>query len=585
MRLPHLIALCAALLAASPAFADERILDFSSAVVVQPDGALDVEEKILVRAENVAINHGIFRDFPTRYRGRAGSRVRVAFKLIETRRDGLPEPSATEAISNGLRIRIGSADTTIPPGEHLYAVHYRTDRQIGRFADYDELYWNVTGNGWDFPIDQASVRITLPGPAKFGQRAVYTGPQGSTDSYGRVVEERPGEIAFQTTAPLGPHEGFTVAVAWPKGVIAAETSGDRARNWLADNGPTMVGTLALLGLLGYYFYAWKRVGRGPLAGTVVPIFSPPDDLTPAAMRYVWKMKADNRSFAAALVDMGVRGHIKLVEKDGGWLSSDTTTIERTPATDSLPAGEQALSSALFAGDDAIEMDKKNHGRFSAALNGLSEQLKEAYEGRLFLRNWSWSLIGLALFVAAMGLTALTLLLAEGTIDPAVIGGNVLPLLLPLLALPFVVSAFAWMAAPTKEGRGVLDRIAGFRQYLSIAERNRLDRMTAPADTLDRFERFLPYAIALGVETQWAKRFQSQLAAAAAAAQQGGAAQGFAWYSGSSNPWDNPGGFARDMGSSLSSAISSASAAPGSSSGSGGGGSSGGGGGGGGGGGW
>jgi len=629
------IALAATLfIAASPAAADERILNFHSAVAVQLDGALDVEETIRVRAENVAINHGIFRDFPTRYRSRRGGRVRVNFKLIETRRDGQLEPSATEAISNGVRIRIGSADATVPPGEHLYTIRYRTDRQIGRFSDYDELYWNVTGNGWDFPIEQASVRITLPRAVKFRQRAVYTGPQGSTQSNGKVVAERPGEILFRALAPLGPHEGFTVAVAWTKGVIAGETRDDRARWWLADHGPTLVGALALLGLLGYYFYAWKRVGRGPLAGTVVPIFSPPDDLTPAAMRYVWKMKADNRSFAAALVDMGVRGHIKLVEKDGGWLSGDTTTIERTSAADPLPAAEQALATALFAGDEAVVMDKENHGRFSAALHGLSKELKDAYEGKLFLRNWSWALVGLGLFLGALWLVALALLVAEGEsggamaatgAGAALVGllcflagrrsatggrcaltaiavlamivaavltlpmlplvlasGRFVPLLLPLLALPFVVSAFAWMAAPTKEGRGVLDRIAGFRQYLSIAERNRLDRMTAPADTLERFERFLPYAIALGVETRWAERFQSQLAAAAAA--QGGA-QGFAWYSGSHSPWDNPGGFAHQMGSSLSSAISSASTAPGSSSGSGGGGSSGGGGGGGGGGGW
>ena len=127
---------------------------------------------------------------------------------------------------------------------------------------------------------------------------------------------------------------------------------------------------------------------------------------------------------------------------------------------------------------------------------------------------------------------------------------------------------------------MLDRIAGFKQYLSITERERLDRMTAPKDTPEMFERYLPYAIALGVENRWADRFAGVLAAAAAQGQ-----QGFGWYSGSSSPWDNPGRFANSVGSSLSSAISSASTAPGSSSGSGGGGSSGGGGGGGGGGGW
>ena len=163
---------------------------------------------------------------------------------------------------------------------------------------------------------------------------------------------------------------------------------------------------------------------------------------------------------------------------------------------------------------------------------------------------------------------------------AMASGWWLPLLLPALALPLVISAFWWVSAPTIEGRAVLDHIAGFKQYLSITERERLDRMTPPKDTPELFEKYLPYAIALGVENHWATRFAGVLAAAAARGQ-----HGFVWYSGSSSPWNNPTGFADSVGSSLSSTISSASTAPGSSSGSGGGGSSGGGGGGGGGGGW
>jgi uncharacterized membrane protein len=159
-------------------------------------------------------------------------------------------------------------------------------------------------------------------------------------------------------------------------------------------------------------------------------------------------------------------------------------------------------------------------------------------------------------------------------------GWILPLALPLLGLPLAISAFWWIAAPTREGRQVLDRIAGFRQYLSIAEGERLDRMTPPKDTPELFERYLPYAIALGVENRWAERFEGVLAAAAAEGR-----QQFGWYSGSNSPWSNPTGFVGSVGSSLASAVSSASTAPGSSSGSGGGGSSGGGGGGGGGGGW
>jgi len=163
---------------------------------------------------------------------------------------------------------------------------------------------------------------------------------------------------------------------------------------------------------------------------------------------------------------------------------------------------------------------------------------------------------------------------------ALISGWFAPMLFPALALPLVVSAFFWIAAPTREGRAVLDRIGGFKQYLSITERERLDRMNPPQDTPELFERYLPYAIALGVENRWAERFAGILAAASAQGQ-----QGFGWYSGSNSPWHNPGSFVSTVGSSLASTISSASTAPGSSSGSGGGGFSGGGGGGGGGGGW
>jgi uncharacterized membrane protein YgcG len=303
-------------------------------------------------------------------------------------------------------------------------------------------------------------------------------------------------------------------------------------------------------------------------------------------------------------------------------------------TKPLSDEEEAALDCLCRPGEEIMMEQKNHTSFSAAKSSLSAILKTKYEGKLFKRNYGWAAAGLLLFFAALwfacaavvvavsgaaiwqigvvlgslvvaallwlafhdsaggkcllsivGLAAFLISSALGMpiLGEALNSGWILPLALPFLALPLVISAFWWIAAPTKEGRAVLDHIAGFKQYLSITERERLDRMTPvhpPPDTPEVFEKYLPFAIALGVENHWADRFQSVLAAAAAQGQ-----QGFGWYSGSSNPWDNPTGFATAVGSSLSSTVSSASTAPGSSSGSGGGGSSGGGGGGGGGGGW
>ncbi len=618
-------------LAPVAAQADERILRYLSDVQIQKDSSLQVTEAINVRAEHDQINHGIYRDFPTHYRGRHGSQVRVGFSFERATLDGTPVPAEVEPFGNGVRIKVGDPEKYVDIGEHLYVLHYRTTRQIGRFADYDEIYWNATGNGWIFPIDIAEARIRLPEAAKFGQRAAYTGPQGSTASNAEVVEEKPGDILFRTTQPLAPYEGLTVAVAVPKGVVAEPTSSDLLANWLSDYGPPAVGLLSLLGLAGFYFVAWKRAGRDPRAGTVVPIFSPPDDLTPAGMRYVTKMASDNRVFAAALVDMGVKGHIRLIEEDGGWFARDKTRLDRVANPNPLPPEEEAALAQLAMSGESIMMEQKNHAKFSAAKKSLDEVLQKAYEGRLFNKNWGWAVAGLLLLllaiwmvsgaiVAALGLDVTMVLAPLGAAVTAALlflwvqtasavgkclvsllgfafaalaistgapilfqalqSGWWLPLAMPLLVVPLAISAFFWIDAPTKEGRQVLDRISGFKQYLSITERERLERTTAPQDTAEVFEKYLPYAIALGVENRWAERFAGVLAAAAASGQ-----QGFAWYSGSSNPWDNPAGFADSVGSSLASTISSASTAPGSSSGSGGGGSSGGGGGGGGGGGW
>jgi uncharacterized membrane protein YgcG len=619
------------LLAATAAKADERILRYLSDVQIQRDSSLEVTETIDVRAEHDRINHGIYRDFPTRYQGPHGSRVRIGFKFEGATLDGQPVAAATESVANGIRIKIGDADKLVDEGEHSYVLRYRATRELGRFKDFDELYWNATGNGWIFPIDEAEVRIRLPEPAKFSQRAAYTGPQGSTASNAEVIDDRPGEIAFRTTRPLEASEGLTVAAAFPKGVVGEPSSGSRLVDLLADYGPPLVGLLGLIGLLGFYYVAWTRAGRNPRAGPVVPIFSPPDGLTPAGMRYVTKMGSDNRAFAAALVDTGVKGHIRLIEADHGWLSGKKMRLERLQASSSLGAEEEAALDCLCRPGEEIVMEQKNHAEFQSAKTALNAVLKTEYEDKLFKRNIGWAAAGLLLFAAIFWLASASVAAATGglalwqagvvfgslavcallwlafhestigkcllslisfvafaiavvlgmpVIGTALNSGWWLPVVLPLLAVPLVVSAFWWIAAPTKEGRAVLDHIAGFKQYLSITERERLDRMTPPADTPELFERYLPYAIALGVENRWAERFAGVLAAAAAQGR-----QGFGWYSGSSSPWDNPGSFANAVGSSLSSTISSASTAPGSSSGSGGGGSSGGGGGGGGGGGW
>src|SRR4029077_11953439 len=168
--------LFAATMLSAPAVAQERILDFSSDIAVAPNGTLTVRETITVLSENNAIVHGIFRDFPTTHIDRQGNRSRVRFDVSEVRRDGQPEPYVVQSIENGKRVRIGYVDSAVPRGRHTYLIVYQTARQIGFFPDFDELYWNVTGNGWAFPMLAPAAIWPLPEPDATKRRAASTAP-------------------------------------------------------------------------------------------------------------------------------------------------------------------------------------------------------------------------------------------------------------------------------------------------------------------------------------------------------------------------------------------------------------------------
>lgn len=633
--------LAALLLALIPlaAHAEERIRDFHSDVRIAKDGTLTVTETITVVSEGVDIKRGIQRDFPTSYRNPLGQTTRVTFDVQSVTRDGNPEPYTMIGLSNGERVRIGQADVMLTPGDHVYVIAYRTSRQLRFDKAFDELYWNATGTGWTFPIDAASARLTLPSPAQFGKRAMYTGPQGATGPGNAVVsDEGPGFIAFRTNRPLAAGEGLTVAADFPKGVVDAPAATTKAAWWLRDWGPLLAGLVALAALLLYQLRAWWVAGRGPRAGTVVPLFAPPDGMSAAACRYVSRMGMDNRAFTAAIVESAVKRQLHIDKADGGWFASDTTTLSRTRGGQPLGPAEKEMLDALIATDTgSLELKQANHSTLQSARSALGGELDRQYLGTLYVKNSDWAvwgllgipvaMLGIAIVAALVGASvpgigffapvaglvailgifvcwrltqgqkgcllalvwiglvgcAIATLFAGFTSVIMALEGGAWAVLLPLLSVPVAILAFKWMYAPTADGRVVMDRIAGFKHYLGITEEERLDTLHPPEKTPELFEKYLPYAIALDVENRWADKFASVLAAAAATA---GGAAALSWYSGSGNAWDDPGGFASSIGDSLNSSVSSASTSPSSSgSGSSGGGSSGGGGGGGGGSGW
>jgi hypothetical protein len=404
--------------------------------------------------------------------------------------------------------------------------------------------------------------------------------------------------------------------------------------WLADNIALVIAVLGLIGVVAYYVFAWLRVGRDPPRGTVIPLFSAPDGMSAAAVRFVENMDFDNRVFTAAIIQLGVDRHLKLVDE------SSTTKLVKTTGGKPVDAASAAMEEKLFAGGSTLVLKQTNHQRLSEAKEALKKELSAAYVHKLFENNYGWSGIGFLLAAAVIVATAFAIgavfggdqrgSLLFGLLFPLlpfmfgigllwsgfsgsrrgwisiIVGGlvaagsvliglfvtwlsargvaDLVPAVASFILAFIAVLGFAWLKAPSVAGRAIMDRIEGLREYLGVAEEERLEFFNPPEKTPELFEKFLPYAVALDVENTWAKRFVAVLAAAGAAGAAAGAA--YAWYSGRHS---DPVAFADQLGNSLSQTISSASTAPGSSgggsSGSGGGGSSGGGGGGGGGSGW
>ncbi|NMG38837.1 DUF2207 domain-containing protein [Chelativorans sp. ZYF759] len=635
-----LVFILAGLAGVGSARAAEEIRAYHADIAIGADGTLEVVERIRVNVEGREIRRGIFRDIPLRFEDADGRLREAGLDITSVTRNGAAEPYTTERGSGMLRVRIGDADVLIPHGEHIYEIAYRSDRQIRFFEDHDELYWNVTGNGWDFPILEASAEVRLPGNAAASDVTYFTGALGSTEQ-AASAQRLDGGNRVRVTAerPLGPREGLTVVVAMQKGVVAEPSAAQERAWWLRDNAGMLAGIGGLLLVLAYYGWAWSRVGRDPPAGVMVPRWDPPDGISPALTNYI-----DRRGFrghgwealSAAVLNLAVRG---LVELDD--LGSDLT-IRRTgaPVRRDLPVGEAALIAHLGGAGDTLTVDKANGTRVQTMGTAFRNAIEKEHSSRFYRHNWGYVVGGLVLSAVSIGLMLVgggfdeeSIGLMIGMTIPAVVlsvfaislgkqmtqastlgariasivalafagfvcltlfGGFLIGYLMtsPDLSLPIAVGGlvmtnfvfFRLMGAPTPIGRKMMDGIAGLRQYLTFAEKDRMNMQGAPEMSPAHYERLLPYAVALGVEKPWSQAFQTWLAAAVAA----GAVAAYtapAWYRGSGLRADTIGSRLGALPASMASSFTASLPAPKSSSSGFSGGSSGGGGGGGGGGGW
>lgn len=562
------LAILLTLLLPSLVLGDERILDYHSDILVRQDGWIEVTETISVRSEGNAIRHGIYRDYPTRYKDRLGNYVEVDYEPGSVMRNGRSEDFHSDRQGNGVRTYFGSANRRLPAGEHRYVYRYHAGRMLDFFDSHDELYWNVTGLGWNFPINRASasLRFDFPLPPEALGVEAYTGSYGAVGKDYAATIHGSDSVSITTTRPLNPHEGLTVVVTWPKGFVV-EPGRLQKLGWvLSDNGNLLVALAGFMVLLSYYLLVWRLYGRDPDEGVIFPRYEPPGKFSPASLRYIEQMGYDDKTMTSAIVNLAVKGHLRIEsDKDGYELALSSPSNTRQP----LAAGEKVLLASLFRSGKRVQLDSKNHEILGEARRKHEASLKRDYASRYFRTN------------GAMNLPALLIVPATSVIALTMGSGPTIPVVAVIASMTAVIVVFAiLLKQPTGVGRKLLDEAAGFKDYLRIAEKDEMNLRNPPEKTPQLFERYLPFALALGVEQPWADRFAGVFASLHS---KGGASYHPSWYSGT---W-NSDRFSRTTSAvtkGLSTAVSSSVSAPGSSSGSGGG-FSGGGGGGGGGGGW
>ncbi|CDZ77545.1 hypothetical protein BN59_01828 [Legionella massiliensis] len=598
--------LCSFSLEATPV-----INSFDSLIYVRPNSDLLVQEQINITTDGKSIQHGIYRDFPTRYQT-PNRAVNIQFKVLKTEMNGQETPHFENDLSNGVRIYVGDKDRLLAAGTYTFTITYSALGELGYFKDHDELYWNVTGNAWAYPILKAKAIVQLPKGAfeTITGYTAYTGVQGSREQ-NYLAEPLKNEqvLVFQTTKPLEPNQGLTIALGWKKGFVS-----EISFYQLENNQLLVILAAGSLLIFIYYCCVWLGIRSKKQAQVVIPEYEPPKGYTPAALRYILRMAYDKKVLVSALLNLAVKGFLK-IKKDEN--SKNYSLIKEPDFKGTLAAEEAELGHAFFFGGANIFELKKQTNNIETF---FSDRLKNDYESQHFVTNYKHKLIGVGLTFILFAIMALIndqlwpvlcillffmatpLILAK--VDSSRLKKKILVTLGLIAYFSFLTSfvygmgssvfaAKTWLycllvlilvginlifyrllSYPTKLGQEINAHTLGFKLFLNATEKDRMNFRNPPNLTPEIFEKYLPYALALGVEQRWAEQFTTILSQTDYQP---------SWYHDSTA--FSSAALASSLAGAFATAVSSSTEAPGSSSGMSDSGSSGGGGGGGGGGGW
>ncbi len=571
-----LAALTTLLLVAAPSVAhadvnDFAVTDFTADYYLSqsdPQGTLTVDER--VTGVFTSQNHGILRAIPEKYNGQPQH-----IEIASIQLDGQDEPYTTYTSNGNEVLKIGNANSIIT-GKHTFSIDYRVQNVI-RFTDnHDELDWNTNGTQWQQPFYSITARLHLPNSLvkSLGGTACYTGQQGSL-SHDCTVTTRGNQTTFQTTRTLQAGENMTFVGNFPVGTFQKPT----ALDWWKDHAALILeAALIPLGVFAFAYTSWRKNGKDIKGrGTIVPEYTPPEGIRAAEADVINNYKLGNNAISATIIDLAIRKYLKIIEgeSDGvlGMGKHKTYILQRLtpPANDALKPYEQEIVTGLFpAGDTTLISDLKNNFYVTSQSIQKSIPISLTIAG-YFPKNPKRASNAFHI----VGFVVLFVTIFIGQLHSGLfIGGALAGIILIIFGI--------LMPRRTQKGQDAKDDLAGLKLYMDVAEKDRIAMLQSAStpyaaktdalqQTVELFEKLLPFAMILGVEKSWAKQFENIYTSPPD------------WYSGNWTAF-NAGYLVVSLNESMS-AMNSSFAAPSSSGAGSGGGFSGGGGGGGGGGGW
>lgn len=562
--------------AQSDSSSEEAIISFFSTIKVNLDSSVDVDEVITYTTGPVE-HHGIYRDVRT-VSSTEGKMKILNVKVVDE--NGNPYNFVFSNSGDFVRIKIGDANVTFS-GQKIYHIFYHATNAVASLKDVDEIYWNATGNEWGMPIYEAKVTIILPDGLISNQNACYFGPKSSTDKCQLNLSSTSTSYIFDSPRILNSGEGLTVAVGFPKGTVIPYQES------FADKYGILFGFIVfVLAVFFVMFTYWFNNWRDPKGrGIIVPQYDVPDGLTPMEVDGIVNEGINSKSISAEIIYLATLGYIKIKQVEdvtlGIFKSTDYQLTYLNYTTDNLNNFDKIVLTSIFTNIDPssggysgtiILSNLKNH--FYKKIPSIIKSISDSLLDKMYYKNLGK--IGKNYSIPLIIFMSVWASLFFGPMISIFIPASVMFPVTMGIFFSFVIFGVFWYLSPAKTEKGVATKeyLLGLKEYLQIAEKDRLAFHNAPEKKPEVFEKLLPYAMIFGVDKAWAKEFENIYTTPPD------------WYEGAPGTHFSAITFGNSLSNFSSASSNTLSSTPGSSGGgSGGGGSSGGGGGGGGGGSW